>query len=267
MQFYIPKNELLKKYIEGYYFISDDQKLGTEKYWTFPNNYFILTTNLNSKVKLGENTISITPSKIQNIYSSYVYRYISPIEVFYEKPINEITIYFKPLGINNFINDPEALFSQTKIKKFTAPFRDFETKMFEVFKTPDRQLQIEKLENYWLSKLTENDFTQIRKILTDVESDLKIEEVAQKNRLSRKHLCQLFKKHLGKSPSEYRKIYRFRNALNNMKHLKNLTELSYENLLYDQSHLIKDFKSLTSINPRAFFKNVDTNNKNVWLFI
>jgi AraC-like DNA-binding protein len=34
--------------------------------------------------------------------------------------------------------------------------------------------------------------------------------------------------------------------------MKNLTELSYENLFYDQSHFIKNFKDLTKIQPQNF---------------
>src|SRR5690606_17615354 len=126
-----------------------------------------------------------------------------------------------------------------------------------IFNETDRQKQIELLENYWLSKFIKKDFSLIEQILADVEADLKIEDIAIKNNISRKHINTLFSKHIGKTPSEYRKIYRFRKSLLKYKNNKNLTTLSYENLFYDQSHFIKDFKALTKINPNWFFKNVD----------
>ncbi|WP_353098108.1 helix-turn-helix domain-containing protein, partial [Empedobacter brevis] len=78
-------------------------------------------------------------------------------------------------------------------------------------------------------------------------------------------LNRIFKKHLGKSPSEYRKIFRFRNSLLNKKESKNLTELSSKDY-YDQSHFIKDFKSITKRNPNQFFKEVDLQNETALKF-
>ena len=118
-----------------------------------------------------------------------------------------------------------------------------------------------------MSKFEKKDFTLIEQILSDLEADLKIEEIAQKYSFTRQYINKLFSKHIGKTPSEYRKICRFRNALNEVKKVKNLTHLSHNNLFYDQAHFIKDFKALTNTNPTSFFKNVDTEKGNVWLFI
>lgn len=269
IQFYTPTNEILKQYIEGYYFICDDQSEGKIKYLTFPNNYCIVTSNLNSSVILDKNKITILPSTIKNVYTSLVYRYVDPIEVYYEKPINEITIYFKPLGLNQFINDSNLnnMFSQNDMIEFAPSLPDFKQTMHTIFHIKDRNTQIKMLDDYWLSKLMIKDLDTVKLILSDIESNMKIEEIAKKHHISRKHLNKIILKHLGKSPTEYRKIYRFRSAIGNKKGLKNLTELSYENLFYDQSHLIKDFKTLTKINPNTFFKNINTENKNIWLFI
>ena len=78
--------------------------------------------------------------------------------------------------------------------------------------------------------------------------------------------------HLCKSPSDFKKIHRFREALKSKKDKKNsptLTALSYDMLFYDQSHLIKDFKSLTGLPPKNFFKNLTSHDdgKINWLFL
>lgn len=267
LQFYTPENDILKQYIEGYYFVCDNQPGGTEKYLTFPNNYCIVTTNLNSNVRLDKSKISIVPSLMENIYASFVYHYTNPIEVHYEKPIQEITIYFKPLGINYFVNNLETMFSQKQMTEFTPQFSDFKTEMNKIFHIENRELQIDALEAYWLSKLIVKNLVLIERILSDIESNMRIEDIAKRHNISRKHLYKMVQKNLGKSPIEYRKIFRFRNAISNKKEVKNLTELSYENSFYDQPHLIKNFKDLTKSNPGSFFKNVNTENKNVWRFI
>ncbi|MET0467052.1 MAG: helix-turn-helix transcriptional regulator [Chitinophagaceae bacterium] len=267
LNFYTPRNKLLQQFIEGYYFITDTQKGGTEKYLTFPNNFCIVTINLNSRVLLSENSIKIFPSKKENIYTSVVYRYTNPIEVYYKKPIHELTIYFKPLGLNHFVQNIEIIFCQRNLAGFAANLPDFETEMCKIFARKDREAQLEHLEKFWLQNLVTNDLNLMKNILKDIESNMKIEDVAGKYEMSRKHLNTLFLKHLGKSPGEYQKIYRFRQAINNKSGVRNLTELAYENFFYDQSHFIKNFRALTNNSPKSFFKNVDINQKNVWLFI
>lgn len=266
MEFYRPLDERLAKYIEGYYFISPRENPGSLHYWTFPNNFFIVSVNLGSKIEIGENRIFIRPSEDQNIMANFVSRYINPIEVIFENVSSEITIYFKPLGINHFIDDSHMLFQQRSAVDFN-PFPDFYAVMKDILAGEDREIQRERLEQYWFSKLITKEFLMMEDIISDIESDLKIDEIACKNNFSRQYINKIFSKHIGKSPSEYRKIHRFRNAIDKQKNIRNLTELSHRSLFYDQSHLIKDFKQLTNVNPYSFFKKVDTSKEYVWLFI
>ncbi|WP_250253590.1 helix-turn-helix domain-containing protein [Chryseobacterium sp. Marseille-Q3244] len=266
VEFYKPKNNILKNFIEGYYFIADNQSSDSIRYLTFPNNFCILSVICNSDLILGENQIIVTPSVQNEIVAGLVFRYNYPIEVICEKPINEITIYFKPLGLNYFVND-SRVFSERKNVSDYNPFSDFKNCMNKILNHTNREEQIELLESFWLSKFQPKDFSLMKQILSDIERDLKIEEIAKKHNLSRQYINKLFIKNIGKTPSEYRKIYRFRNAVISKKKSKNLTDLSHGNLFFDQSHFIKDFKELTAIKPSLFFKNVDTNKENVWLFI
>lgn len=101
--------------------------------------------------------------------------------------------------------------------------------------------------------------------MSDIEENIKVQDIAEKYNLTRQYVNKLFLKFTGKSASEYRKIHRFRNAVSAHKKSKNLTVLSYESFFFDQSHFIKDFKTLTDSNPNSFFKAVDTKNENIWL--
>lgn len=266
LEFYTPKNEILQKYIEGYYFISGNKKSEPLHYRTFPNNFFIVSINQNAEVEINDNQIIVRQSKNENITTNFVAKYSKPIEVIYDEAVAEVTIYFKPLGINQFVKNPDVLFKDILGLHFN-PFEDFNHSMESICKIADREIQREKLEEYWLSKLEEKDFSELEKIISDIESDLKIDDIAIKNNFSRQYLNRLFSKTIGKSPSEYRKIHRFRNAIINQKNQKNLTDLSLESSFYDQSHLIKDFKQLTNVSPNSFFKTVNTEKENVWLFI
>jgi len=265
VNFYKPKNSILKKYIEGYYFIAEDTDSKPLRYLTFPNNYCILSIYQNADDQFSENSYKIKSSEHNNVVASLVTRYSKPIEIIYENLINEITIYFKPLGIHYFIDNP-LIFKQSKISDF-IPFPDYKNRMELIFNQPDREKQIELLEDYLLSNFVKKDLELIEKILSDIEKDLKLDEIAEKYNFTRQHINILFSKNVGKTPSEYRKIHRFRNALINKKESKNLTTLSHQNLFFDQSHFIKDFKKLTGKKPKEFFKNVDTDKENIWFVI
>ncbi|KFC20185.1 helix-turn-helix domain-containing protein [Chryseobacterium sp. FH1] len=265
-EFYKPKNELLRKYIEGYYFISPDENAEPLHYWTFPNNFFIFSINQNADIEINNLQIIVKQSKNHNIISDFVAKYTKPIEVIYEGAVAEVTIYFKPLGINQFVKNPEVFFKNILGLDF-SPFEDLNDSMESIFKIKDREIQRKKLEEFWLSKLEEKDFSDLENIISDIESDFRIDDIAIKNNFSRQYLNRLFSKTIGKSPSEYRKIHRFRNAIINQKNQRNLTDLSLESSFYDQSHLIKDFKQLTNVSPNSFFKTVNTEKENVWLFI
>ncbi len=264
LDFYRPKNKILQQYIEGYYFISEDKNLNRIKYKTFPNNFCIVTTNQNIEVEIDSDEVIIQTSQEENIMTCVVSSYSEPIQIYYKQLVNEVTIYFKPLGINNFINDTKEIFSKSTILDFTF-FPDFNFKMLEIFGLK-RDKQILELENYLLSKLQTKDFTLIKNILADIETDVRIEVIAEKYGITRQYLNNIFRKHIGKSLSEYRKIHRFRNSLLNRKDSKNFTELS-QSEFYDQSHFIRNFKSLTKNTPNLFFKEVDTDKENVWLFV
>ncbi|MBA5792449.1 MULTISPECIES: AraC family transcriptional regulator [unclassified Flavobacterium] len=265
--FYRTRNTTLQKYIEGYYFVSENKNTDIIRYKTFPNNYSILSVSLNADVFYEDKKITVVPSTTKKITTDIVLRYTEPIDVIYEKAIDEITFYFKPLGLNHFIPDPDFISAHKNMMNFII-FPDFNTKMHEIFCLKDREQQIETLENYLLSKVQVKDFCLMEKLLLELEtSDLKIDEIAKKFNFSRQYINKLFLKHIGKSPAEYRKIHRFRNTIKQVKGVKNLKELTFDNLFYDQSHFNKVFKELTQSNPSSFFKNVDTENENVWLFI
>lgn len=255
-------HSVLKDYIEGYYFIEKDDLQKPVKYLTFPDNYFIVSACQDVSVTQDKGWVEIARSPSENIMVDFVFRCSVPTEIFYRESVNEITVYFKPLGIYHFFNADKSGDVEQEIL-----LSDFTDIMSDVLKEPDRRIQIEILENYCLSRFRHRDLHLAYAILNDFETELSIEEIASKNKITRQYVNKIAQRYLAKPASEFRKIQRFRNVLISNKKSRNLTELSYENLFYDQSHLIKDFKELTRISPGKFFENVDTEKNNVWLFI
>ncbi|MDQ0594194.1 AraC-like DNA-binding protein [Chryseobacterium ginsenosidimutans] len=262
VNFYQPIDPILKKYIEGYYFMSKDECHQPFKYLTFPDNYFILSACQNVSIVQEKGWLEIHESSTENLIIDFVSQCSVPMEILYQQTINEVTVYFKPLGIYHFFEADSSADLKTKIQD-----SDFKEIMDRILKEPDRKTQIQMLEEYWILKFKLKDMTLAYTIASDIDSEFTIEEIAAKNNITRQYVNKISKKYLGKPASEYRKIQRFRKVLISNKKVKNLTELSYENLFYDQSHFIKDFKELTKISPKKFFENVDTEQNNIWLFI
>lgn len=248
--------------MQGYYFIEKDDSDQPIRYLTFPDNYFIVSASKDVTVSVRKGWVEVYRSLTENLEMDFVFRCSVPTEIFYQQSVDEITFYFKPLGIYHFfeVDGCEVLEEHIQLS-------DLKEMLANVLNEPDREIQIKTLEDYWLSKFREKDLALAYSILTDFETELSIEEIAAKNGITRQYLNKISKRYLAKPASEFRKIQRFRNALISNKTARNLTELSYENLFYDQSHLIKDFKEFTKISPKKFFEHVDTRKNNIWLFI
>jgi AraC-like DNA-binding protein len=83
---------------------------------------------------------------------------------------------------------------------------------------------------------------------------VEVNELASKATLSAAQFRKRFREEIGISPSQYCKIIRINTSLaifeNNYN--KTLTELTYDLGYFDQSHFIKDFKSVTGSSPKFF---------------
>ena len=274
IKFFKPKSEILQKYIEGYYFLTNTKADLPIEYYTFPNNYSIVSIIKDSEVMYSENIGIIKEKKGHPLNSDLICHYKKPIKLRYEGNINEITFYFKPLGLNAFLEKSLCHYTNDFFASF-IPFDDYKEIFAVILKENDLDKKIELIESYWLSKLKEFQhpfLNQIIEDLKDTQSDYSISDLAKKYSITRQNLTKHFESNLCKSPSDFKKIQRFREALKseiNSKSKNNLTKLSYDMLFYDQSHLIKDFKSLTGLTPKNFFKNLSPQEDGQinWLFV
>lgn len=265
LDFYRPANLALADFIEGYYFLRGTEPEEELSYFTFPNNFFILSVLTNSQVAVGDGQADCTPTNSPNFQSNLTCNYISPLRINYKGPVNELTIYFKPLGLQAFV--ASANYHQTNSFSNFSPFPDFEAAMTTILSKTDRDEQIRLLEEYWVSKQTFEADQVLLQMLKKVEEGKSISAIADDLGISRQYMNRLFLKSLAKTPSDFRRIQRFRKTVATSVEAKNLTELALGNLFYDQSHFIRDVKELTSFSPKAFFEKVATQQENLWLYI
>jgi len=80
-----------------------------------------------------------------------------------------------------------------------------------------------------------------------------ISNVASCYGITSRYLQKIFLRHTGVTPKLYSQIYRFQNSLLLIgKGGSSLTSIAYECGYFDQSHLIKEFRSFTGQSPSSF---------------
>lgn len=273
VKLYKPQNPSLAEYIECIYILTRSAAEPRAKYLTFPIHFTVVTISEKSKTTQEQDNVLIEHSPDNPVEATLVCDFSKPICVQYRGQIKEITIYFKPLGINAFLENDLDHYRKSGIAAFD-PFEDFQSSMSAIFSIENDE-KIRALEVYWLSKLRGFHHPFLGKVINEMmdENNLtSISELSTKMGVSRQTLNKHFDRHIGKTPSQFKKTLRFRNAMvrrpeSNGK--KNLTEITYSLDYFDQSHMVKDFRALTGISPKAFFKRITEIERGHinWLFL
>jgi AraC-like DNA-binding protein len=267
---FVPASKELQKYIEVFYvFISD--KPSQFSYIAFPHINTAISFFKGISISRNNFHVSIEQQKetINKNCIEILGKYTKPVFVHYMGDFEEVAIVFKPLGVNKFIKGDFVDLAP----EYSQPFNDENWLLFshQLFKAKENR--IEQLERFLTAQLKQSDdFSKMAEAIKYFESmdvDYPVDKVAQLVGMGLKTFQRHFIKHLSCSPSEYKRIARFRNALNSKilsKEIKSLTSISYANNYSDQSYFIREFKKLTNLSPKKFFKEITVldENKIIW---
>lgn len=269
---YKPTNPILKNHIECFYILEQTSEEKPATYFTFPSIYTIVTISEYSKTLENENSIITNFCQSNAIETNLACNFNSPILVKYEGKINEITTYFKPLGINGFIRNDLRHYSRGTFPDFN-PYDDYKDTMAGILSLKNHEEKIEKLERYWISKLRTFEDLLLEDVLAEMmdlnNSIQSMTKLSQKTGRSRTTINKHFDRHICKTPSQLKKIIRFRAAIQSNLESKNEVDLSYNLDYFDQSHMIRDFKKLTGFTPKEFFSKIEIleNGQIKWIFV
>lgn len=274
VKLYQPRNPLLQQYIECIYTLSRRPEENPVTYISFPSIFAMVCLNFKARVELANNNLTVTSCPDNQLESVLICNFDKAGRVRYEGETDEIVIYFKPLGINAFLDKDLRYYLQPP-QVYFAPFADYLPRMTEIFSLENGRERILALEDYWLAQLKGFQHPFLHDVigeLSNKNSSSSISKVALKNGISRTTLNKHFDLHLCTMPSRFRKVARFRNAIK--RHQKknpheNLADISYCTEYFDQSHMIKDFKVLTTYTPKAFFPKITNleNGQINWIFL
>jgi AraC-like DNA-binding protein len=267
-----PTNPLLKKYIECFYILEQTAEEKPATYFTFPSIYTIVSISEQTQTLETENKIVIKSCSSNSIETNLVCDFNEPVLIAYEGKINEITTYFKPLGINGFIRNNLSCYSEGTFPDFN-PHDDYKDSMASILSIENPDERIGKLEDYWISKWRSFEDPLLESVLAEMldpgNLDLSMAKLSHQTGRSRTTINKHFDRHICKTPSQLKKIIRFRAAIQSHLENKNAAGLSYNLDYFDQSHMIRDFKKLTGFTPKTFFSKIATpeNGEIKWIFV
>ena len=251
-----PSSPILKKYIECFY-VYEGKPNSTFKYVAFPHFNTGLSFFKGASVHRQNWSLQISENTNFGVHIEVLGKYTTPLLLECRGQLREISIVFKPAGLNRFFKDNYLSFAPKFSQELTNDvWSQFGESLFSGID------DISKIESFLLSQFWDNqELSNIEnslKLLENSNEQISIPDVASKVGLNLKTFQRHFQKHMGCSPVEYRRICRFRSALSNKlnsSQWKNMTELTYDEGFYDQSYLIKEFRKITNHNPKDFFKS------------
>ena len=106
IQLFRPKNIILQNFIEYFYVLTRQADEEPTTYLTFPNIYSMVSISRNAIIKSEGNKVTVNFSSDNLLVSGLAVRYKKPLLIEYAGAANEITICFKPLGLNAFLDHP-----------------------------------------------------------------------------------------------------------------------------------------------------------------
>lgn len=176
----------------------------------------------------------------------------------YTGQINMISVVFKSVGVRAFFNLPINKLNNLRVT--AGDLRDKELAELEqsLTSTEDDQICILLIEQFLLkrlSRLAEHNLKRIETTIRLINSgQTDIMKLADTACLSTKQFQRVFSEYVGSNPKEFSRTIRFQKALHILETTPqiSLTTLAYECGYFDQSHMIKEFKSLSGYTPSEY---------------
>ena len=231
-----PSSPMLKKYIECFY-IYEGEPTSKFSYVAFPHFNTGLSFFKGASIQRKQWGIEISECIDLGIHIEILGKYTSPVLIEYTGKVREISIVFKPLGLNRFFSASyQSIAPHFSQQLNNTIWSHFGENLF----TGENDLN--KLETFLIDQFSDNQYfkpiEESLKVLENSNNETSISALAKKVGYNLKTFQRHFKKHMGCSPIEFRRICRFRNSLTNKlqsAQWKNLTEITYDAGYFDQS--------------------------------
>lgn len=173
-------------------------------------------------------------------------------------------IKFKPGGFYPFIQKPVALFSDQRLPFEEVFDEDLESLEEKILGCEEDQKILAEGEAFLNRHLPVYDprveeVSSITAAIMDDPTILKVDDLVNRCDMSKRTLQRLFRKYVGVSPKWVIQRYRLHEAAEKMAsgENRNWSQLALELGYYDQSHFIRDFKSIVGQSPADYAESLN----------
>lgn len=244
-----PKNEILRQFIQYFFFIENTDEKYNKTHICYPNtNYCLGLLKGKKTVQISETNYKVLPSNTYESYLTGIYQ--KPINVHYEGSFNEVCIDFEPLGLEMLtgIKISNSVFVQDVIN---LAFPNFQSEIYDLaFSNKNPYLCAEKLEKFFLKNMP--DKTKFEFIAFNQINAFQVDELKEIHYKSYRSIHRFYRNSLSLSPKEFLNLRRFRRSLSQLHSANKLTDIAYDEGFSDQAHLTREFKKYTRLTPKNF---------------
>lgn len=260
---YYPLHALLKQHVAYYYFLTTDTPDYQIRFHVYPQLQVPVTIHRFAQLEQSGAVAHVHADQNQRHLTLCNGLLKGPLEASISGLQNRVTIVFRPLGINHFIEAPYHTLIGRSIQRFDGWEGPAYTSFLEAFfaagehSTRLQLLEAELLRRYRPVSKSDLLYRAVG-LLTDFEEQRPVPEVAEACGLTERTLNRLFHTHFSASPVQFRKIARFRRTIELRQSAQKgaLTKVAHRSSFFDQSHLIGDYHALTGMQPARFFNAV-----------
>ncbi|MCB0397887.1 MAG: AraC family transcriptional regulator [Flavobacteriales bacterium] len=255
-----PENALLRKHVVGFNMFEDHSPV---RFYAYPQ--LGATVEFLKNAYLSCDRASITVKPLENTgnrdtYAVVIYgKYATPVLINYEGYVDHFGVNFNATGISCFFDTPYKALAPLNFQLYSNPgWQTFASRLFAFHGFEERMAFTEQ---FLLDRFKPISPPGIEKAVELIVEDpaVHISELPDRCGMSSRSLLRKFNDFVGCSPVLFKRIVRFRNAIDlESRQSKNLncTDICYQHHFFDTAHFRKEFLKLTHQTPTAFFQNI-----------